>query len=107
MAGALSPTGTSVSMSATAVLQKDAELGAIAERALGESGLRWPSPQLRRTCERRGLLEEPDVFRIFFHASTHVYFFHMVLAQNMCTFSGLTSLPISDSHLGLEKYCGP
>jgi hypothetical protein len=35
MAGAFSPAGASVSMSATALLQKDAQLGAIAETALG------------------------------------------------------------------------
>ncbi|CAD6267237.1 unnamed protein product [Miscanthus lutarioriparius] len=53
MAGALSPAGAFVSMSATALLQKDAELGAIAVMVLGESGLQSPPPPPRRTCERR------------------------------------------------------
>jgi hypothetical protein len=39
MAGAFSLTGAFMSMSATALLQKNAELGAIAKTALGESGL--------------------------------------------------------------------
>jgi hypothetical protein len=62
------------------------------------------SPTARGGEESTGeWTEEADVYRFFLQASTHLYFFPTVLAQNRCNFSRLTGLPNSDFHLRPKK----